>query len=285
VQLPRERRPAPAFTLQFTAGAKPGIVRVVSTGCTRLAGACLPGSSASTDATARVQVDLGLLGGLRTPPAATLTLRGAFDADSAVLGVHNPDPDSGIAVHAGATIAASQARLSTPAGASLAGALVGNDSALASLSTDQFFTSYFGLDKAGWKSQPAVAQIACGGNCSPALSSAVAAAGGNALVWVEGDLTLTGPLALGTVQRPVVIIVNGALRIDGAVMLHGLVYSQTLSWDHTTGSGAAVRGALISEADYRGNGAPELFYDTELLALLNGSSGSFVRVSGSWRDF
>ena len=278
---PPGNSPAPAFTLQFEAGAKPGIVRVVSTGCTRLAGACLPGSSTSVDATARVQTDLGLIGGLRTPPAAALTTRGAFDADAATLGVHN----SGIAVHAGATIAAGHARLSTPAGASLAGALVGNDTALANLSTDQFFASYFGLDKTGWKNQPSVARVDCSAGCGAAVVAAIADAADNAMVWVEGDLDLAGPLTLGSAQHPVVIVVNGTVRLDGAVMLHGLVYGQALNWSHTTGSGAALRGALIGEGDYRGDGAPELFRDTELLSLLKGNTGSFVRVSGSWRDF
>ena len=282
---PVGNNPAPAFTLQFTAGARPGIVRVVSTGCTRLAGACLPGSTASVDATARVQADLGLLGGLRTPPAAALTTRGAFDADAAALGVHNPDPESGIAIHAGGAIAASQARLGTPAGASLAGALVGNDAALAALSADQFFTAYFGLDKAGWKSQPTVTQVACSGNCAGALAAAVADAGDSPMLWIDGDATLAGPLTLGSAQRPVVLVVTGSLRLDGAVTLHGLVYGQALNWNHTSGAGAALRGAAISESDYRGDGAPELFHDAPLLALLKGNSGSFVRVSGSWRDF
>lgn len=277
--------PAPAFTLQFAAGAKPGIVRVVATGCTRLAGACMPGSTASVDATARVQTDLGLLGGLRTPPAAALTTRGAFDADAAAIGVHNPDPDSGIAIHAGTGIAAAHARLSTPAGASLAGALVGNDTALANLSTNQLFASYFGLDKAGWKNQQTVDQVDCAAGCTAALVAAIAAAGNNPMVWVEGDLTLAGPLTLGSAQHPVLIVVNGSVRLTGAVMLHGLIYGQALSWNHTTGSGAAVRGALISEGDYRGDATPELFFDAELLALLKSNSGSFVRVSGSWRDF
>jgi Tfp pilus assembly protein PilX len=282
---PAGNGPAPAFTLQFLAGAKPGIVRVIATGCTRLAGACMPGSTVSVDATARVQVDLGLLGGLRTPPAAALTTRGAFDADAALIGVHNPDPDSGIAIHAGGSIAAGHARLSTPAGASLASALAGNDAALAALTTDQFFATYFGLDKAGWQNQPTVARIDCRVACAAAVMSTIAEAGDNAMLWVDGDLTLTGPLALGSVQHPVALVVNGAVAFDGAVLLHGLVYSQSLSWNHTTGTGAALRGAAISEGDYRGDGAPELFHDSELLALLRGNTGSFVRVSGSWRDF
>ena len=290
---PAGNSPAPAFSLQFAAGAKPGIVRVIATGCTRLAGACVPGAGTSTDATARVQIDLALIGGLRTPPAAAITLRGAFDADTAALGVHNPDPESAVAIHAGGSVAAGQARLGTAAGSwqagaaagALAGVLAGRDSALASLTPDQFFASFFGLDKAGWKQQPSVARLDCRAGCSAALVAAVEASGDNAMAWVEGDLDLAGPMTLGSSQHPVLIVVNGALRLDGAVLLHGLIYSRTMRWDHTAGSGAALRGAAISEGDYQGDGAPELFRDAPTLALLKGNSGSFVRVSGSWRDF
>jgi PilX N-terminal len=276
--------PAVAFTLQFAAGAKPGTVRVVATGCSHLAGVCQSGSTTRADATAKIEVALGLVAGLRTPPAAALTTRGAFDADAAALGLRNPDPATGIALHAGGTIAASHAQLTAPAGAPLSSTLVGNDTALASLSTDRFFASYFGLDKAAWKSQPTVTRVTCSGNCSSALAAAIDAAADTALVWVDGDLDLAGPITLGSPQRPVVIIASGAARLNGAIAVHGVIYAAALRWDSTSG-GAFVRGAALSESSYQGNGTPEFFYDTTVLATLKSNSGSFARVSGSWRDF
>ena len=278
-------RVAPAFTLFFEAGAKPGVVHVVATGCTRLAGACMPGAAANTDASAQLQVDLGLIGGLRTPPAAAITTRGRFDAGAASIGVHNPDPDTGLAIHAGGPIAAAQARLGRPAGATLASALVSHDATLAALSPDAFFTSYFGLDKTSWKRQPSVVQIDCTAGCAAALAAAIASTSDNAMIWVEGDLTLTGPRVLGSSTRPVLIVVSGAARLAGAVQLNGLIYGAALSWNHASGPAAALRGAALSEGDYSGNGAPEVIYDTGVLAQLQSNTGSFVRVSGSWRDF
>ena len=273
-----------AFTVQFQASTKPGVVRVAATGCTDLAGACRPGTTTSAGATARIEAVFGLFAGLRTPPAAALTTRGAVNADTAALGVHNADPESGIAIHAGAAIAASLVRLTPPAGASTAGSLVSNDAALAGQSADQLFASFFGIDKARWKNQPVVTRLSCGG-CSAALADAIAAAGANPLLWIDGDLTLDGPLSLGSPQQPVVIVVNGAARLSGAVRLHGLIYSSALRWDATGGPGALLRGAAISETDYTGDAAPDLFYDRELLAALTGNTGTFTRVSGSWRDF
>ena len=182
--------PFPAFSLQFMASDKAGSVRVVSTGCTRLAGACLAGSSGSTEAIARVEVTVALLTGLRTPPAAALTTRGSVDADSASFGAHNADPSTGIALHAGSSIAAGLARLSGAAGAALSNTSISNDASLASASADRFFVSWFGLDKDRWKNQPAVKRITCSGDCGTALAAAVAAVDGSALLWLDGDLAL-----------------------------------------------------------------------------------------------
>lgn len=281
---PAGSAPAAAFVLQFVPSVKPGVVRVAATGCTSLAGACLASSTTRADASAKIEAALGLAGGLRTPPAATVTVRGAFDAGSAAIGLHNPDPATGIAVDAGGSITAAQARLTPPAGAPKAGALAGNDSALAALDPDHLFASYFGVDKAHWQSQPAVARIDCTADCSAALVAAIDAAADGALIHADGDLTLAGPLTLGSVQRPVAIVVSGTARFDGAVALTGVLYAGALQWTNTAGS-AFVRGALVSEAGYQGNGAPELFYDSAVLDVLQHRAGSFARVNGSWRDF
>lgn len=282
---PSANDPAPAFTLSFQPGARPGSVRVVSTGCTRLAGACVPGGATTADATARVQIELALLPGLRTAPSATLTARGGVTADVQPIGLHNPDPSTGIAVLAGGAIATGRARLTAPAGSPPSTSLVGNDVALAALTPDRFFASYFGLDKAAWRDQPAVTTVDCHSPCAAALQAAIAAAPGNAMLWVEGDLALAGPMTLGTVRAPVLIVVNGTVQLDGAVVVNGLLYSGTLNWSNTSGGGAVLRGALITEDSYQGNGAPDLFYDPQVLAALRGTSGTFARVSGSWRDF
>ena len=275
---------ATAFTVQFAPAAKPGVVRIVANGCTSLAGACLTGSTGRADASARIEVAFGLVGGLNTPPAATVTTRTGFDAGSATLGLHNADPATGIAVNAGSTIDAAQARLTAPAGTPNTGLLVGDDAALAALPADRLFAAYFGVDKAAWRAQPAVTRISCTVDCAAVLGAAIAAAADAALIHVDGDLLLAGPVTIGSAQRPVAIVVTGAAQFDGAVGLHGLLYAASLRWNATAG-GAFVRGALVSEAGYQGSGAPELFYDPLVLGALKQATGSFARVNGSWRDF
>ena len=277
--------PFPAFSLQFAAGDNPGSVRVISTGCTQLAGACLAGSSARPDAIARVEVSVALLAGLRTPPAAALTTRGGVDADSALLGAHNADPATGLAIHAGTGIAAGRARLSTAAGAPLSSALLGNDATLADQSAERWFASTFGLDKDRWKDQPAVQRITCSSDCAAVIDAAVHATDGSALLWLDGDLALEGPATLGSPEHPLVLVVSGTAQLRGAVALHGVLYAASLQWNDSVAPGALLRGAAMSEAGYSGNGAPEFVYDRRVLDILQTRSGSFARVNGSWRDF
>ncbi|MEO8806625.1 MAG: PilX N-terminal domain-containing pilus assembly protein [Burkholderiaceae bacterium] len=277
--------PFPAFSLQFASGDKPGSLRVISTGCTQLAGACLAGSSTRPDAIARVELSVALLTGLRTPPAAALTTRGSVDADSAAFGAHNADPATGIAIHAGTSIAAGRASLSTAAGAPLASALLGNDASLVEQSADRWFASTFGLDKERWKTQPAVQRITCSSDCAATIDAAVRATDGSALLWLDGDLALEGPASLGSPEHPLVLVVSGTAQLRGAITLHGVLYAASLQWNDSVAPGALLRGAAMSEAGYSGNGAPEFVYDRRALDILQTRSGSFARVNGGWRDF
>ncbi|MDQ6679990.1 MAG: pilus assembly PilX N-terminal domain-containing protein, partial [Pseudomonadota bacterium] len=277
---------APAFTLRFQSVAQPGLVRVIAVGCTNLAGACVPGDGERVDATAQVQVLFGLLPALRTAPAAALTARGSIDAGVAALGARNSDAASGgLALHAGDHIDTAHARLSVPAGGPAATAVVEHDTALANLTPAQFFAAFFGVDNNTWRTQPVVRHVTCTGDCTEALSSAIGRDAAASLVHVNGDVTISGPVALGSVQRPVVIIAAGTVRLSGAVAITGAVYGGSVVWNDTTGPGAVLRGALISETDYAGNGAPDIVYDAAVLARLNGNAGGFARVNGSWRDF
>jgi hypothetical protein len=274
---------APGFSIQFAAAERPGTVRVVSTGCSRAANLCIADDNRRHAAYARVEAIVALVPALRTPPAAALTTRGAV-ASAAAFGAHNVDPESGLAIHAGGTISAAAVRLTAPAGASLDEVLLPNDAALAGSTPARFFANHFGIGKADWSAQPGVTRIPCGADCVPTLLRALDTAGTPPLIWIDGDLELDGPVAIGTPERPAVLIVSGALRLAGAVRVHGVLQAGTVTWT-TPDAAALLRGALLSEAGYSGDGTPALVYDRSMLATLQRASGSFVRVGGSWRDF
>jgi Tfp pilus assembly protein PilX len=146
--------------------------------------------------------------------------------------------------------------------------------------SDQFFATIFGVDKATWQNQPTVSRVACSTDCGGAIADAIAA--GHALIWIDGDLALTGPLTLGSTAQPIVIVANGTARLDGPVTIVGAVYAAALA---LTGTSATVQGAVLNEGLYAGPASPDFRLDPAVLAILAHQTGSFVRVSGSWRDF
>ena len=145
---------------------------------------------------------------------------------------------------------------------------------------DQFFATFFGIDKTTWQSQSLVARVNCGADCGHAIGEAIAA--GNALIQVDGDLALTGPLTLGTAAHPVVIVASGSAHLDGGVTIVGALYTTSAT---VSGTGTLVQGAVINEGLYAGPAAPDFRLDADVLAALAHQTGSFARVSGSWRDF
>ncbi len=261
----------PGFSVEFGATTRPGLVRLIASG--------RAGADASST---QVQVLLALVPGLSTPPVAPLTVKESVSVSGA-LGLHNPDAAAGgLVLDAGGTVAMPNLRITTAAGGAAAAASVERDAALSTASAASFFTGFFGLDKDTWSDQPAVAHLRCASNCGTELSAAIDAA---TLIHIDGDLQLEGPLTLGTRERPVLLVASGAVTLNGAVAIHGVVYGSSVAWNATGGGGAWVRGAVVSETGFQGNASPDLIYDSAVLAMLKGNSGSFARVPGSWKDF
>jgi len=285
VAAPDGSETAPGFALQFGDGPRPGIVRAIASGCTRSDAPCTAISEAGHEAATRVEVAFGLIPGLRAAPVAALTVGGNVDAGASALGAHNRDAASGgTAIHAGGSVAGDALRLSAPAGSPLDGAIAAGDAQLAALDADRFFARWFGMDRTAWRAQPAATQLDCSGSCGSAV--AIAVASGGRLVAVEGDFTLDGPLTLGTPDRPIVLLAAGALRLRGAVTLHGVVIAGSIDWrDAAVNAGALIQGAALLDGDYTGDAAADFVHDAALLARLQRATGSFTRVNGSWKDF
>jgi hypothetical protein len=278
---------APAFIVHFESGTAPGTLRLLSTGCSAPAGECAPGSGADPDATARVELTLGLLPGLAQLPIAALTARTTVNAGNADIGLHNPDPGSGgVAVHAGGSVEAPHARLTGAPGAGAAQVVVDRDDALQSTPADQLFATLFGLAKPLWREQGAVAHLACDGECGPALMQALGHGTARRMVWIVGNPQFSAPLVIGTPERPVIVASSGTLRLVGDVQVHGIVYAAAFEWaDGGSGGTPLLRGAAVSEGSYQGSAAADLFRDAAVLDRLKTGTGSFARVPGSWKDF
>jgi Tfp pilus assembly protein PilX len=277
---------APAFAIEFAASPRPGVVRIVATGCTRrdASGVCAPTTAIGHEAAARLEAAWALLPALRSAPVAALTVRGNVDAGAAALGVHNIDPGSaGLALHAGGRVTGAALRITAPSGSALGGAIVAGDASLSASTGEQFFARYFGMDRRAWSAQPAVQRIACASDCTAAITAAIAA--GKRLLFIDGDLALIGPAALGSAAEPIAIVAAGALRFSGDVAINGIVHGISLAWNDASAADAFVRGAALVGGDYAGNAAADFSHDDAVLTRLKTGAGSFVRVNGSWKDF
>ena len=277
----------PAFAVRLVAVPRRGLVQLVVTGCDRYAPACLPGSPVGPagDATAQLQVLLGLLPALATLPAAALTVRGDAVADGALVLVNDQSEGTGLAVQAGGAVGLPRAMLTTSPGRTPAEAVAADDETLAGTPADRLLTRLLGVDLLRWLQLPTVQRLDCPADCTAALTAATAAPGALSSLHVAGDLVLEGGATFGDAERPLLLVVDGAVRLRGGVRLHGVVISRSASWDTHGSADARIDGALVALGEVVGDGSATIVHDEGVLSRLGAQAGSFVVVPGSWRDF
>ena len=275
----------PAFSVRFVAEPRAGMVQVVATGCDTFGAACNAptGGAPAGGATARVQATFALLPALASLPSAALTVRGDIASNAALTLVNQDAATQGLTARAGGTIAAPMANLLTLPGRSGADSLAARDGELGTVDADRLLARLLGVDAARWQQLPGVRRLACGIECANAIADA--ATQGASMFWIEGDLAIEGPLTLGSAERPLLLVVEGELRLQGAMAVHGVVVTRAPAWDTGGTAGAEIHGALVALGDLRGDGTPTIVRDRDVLARLHGALGHFARVAGSWRDF
>ncbi|QPF73846.1 hypothetical protein G8A07_13575 [Roseateles sp. DAIF2] len=277
----------PMFGVRFGELARPGVVRVLVQGCTGALGQCRNAATDRVDlAQNTLQFHAALVSALKTPPAGPLTARDTVDLGAAGLGLHNTDPrQGGLLMQIGATeYSGSLARSSSTPGTPPGSALVRGDSTLTRGSPEDMFRLFFGMSAATYSQQPAMRGVGCAaGDCGTALVEAHGR--GADLLWVEGGARIASNIELGTLERPVLLVVNGALSLDGPMRLNGLVYVRgDANWSNGSGQPARLTGALLSEGKVTAAGLVDIDYHAGLIQMLSNQRGSFVRVPGSWMD-
>lgn len=277
----------PAFALHFVAAPRSGMVQLMATGCDHHAPACLPGlgGAATGGASARAQVLLGLLPALATVPVAALTARGDIAVGGPLALANTAPGGGGLTAQAAGSIAMPLASLTTLPGMTAAASLAAADAQLAGTDAERLLSRFLGLDRSRWQQLAGVQKPDCPADCGAMLTAAIGPDAAHRLAWIAGDLNLDGPLTLGAAAQPVLLVVEGQVRLSGGVVVHGVVLTLAANWDTSGSANAQVHGALIALGNVGGNGTPSIAYDAAVLARLHGQLGSFVRVPGSWRDF
>ncbi|GAB4563665.1 MAG: hypothetical protein Tsb007_31840 [Rhizobacter sp.] len=256
------------FSIQFAETGTAGVMQLNARGAA--------GGSLS-----QLQVHLGRLPGLDSLPAAALTVRGPATFGTGTFGVHHTDPASGgLTLHSGAPLASWPSYLRSTPGTPASASVLADDAALAALAPQGLFTSLFRMDKSHWRTQPMVHELDCSNACDGALAEAATR---HQLLWLRGGLRLDTPVSLGTSQRPVLLVVDGPIELNGSAVIHGLVYATHASWVDT--AGAAIHGAVVLEDALQASGNTQIHHHLAVLQALHQHTGSYARLANSWRDF
>lgn len=291
---PAQAEDAPGFTVEMAAvPGDPESLRIVSRGCSGLGAQCVPGSDRGpADATATVQALLKLRPGIRSLPVAAVTAGGPATLGGGLRLANTDVRTQGRAVHAAAAVGlAAGVGVGTLPGSPVAQAVLADDEFLARLAAQDadgsgFFAAWFGLTPEQFAAAPTTHRLGgCqGAGCAIAIQAAWAE--GHDSFVVDGDLQLDAGgwpgAAIGTPERPLLLVVRGRLVLRGGARFHGLIYV-----DAAPGSAsidAQVDGALVARGPLDAHGSGTLTYDPAILTRLAARVGVVARVPGSWQD-
>jgi hypothetical protein len=293
--VPEGAGPFPAFAVRFAdQTARQGIVRVEVNGCNSLDWECLvrirDEIGAGTVCRSTLCSMVALHGAARVTPAAAVTARGAVTVTGTGVTVRNTDVASGaLTVRAGGTLTGTPALQGAP-GTPGARSVLDNDASLRdpALADDTaecagcLFTATFGVRPSSYRLQPAVVELDCSGGCTTAQVATAAAVNPGRPLWLSGaggvDID-DAALVLGTANVPLVLVVEGPLRVSAAATIHGVAYAGSV-----TMTAGTVNGAVLSTGTVDLQGSTTVAFDRAVLDRLQLAAGSFVRVPGGWRD-
>lgn len=270
-------------------------VLVTSYGCTAADGRCVPGATNPADAYQRISVLLKLRPALRAVPAAAITTGGSLKLTSAASSVSNTDADSnGILVNAGGGINTTAVpdcngsfkdfqNTSTLPGTPWQNSMISNDASLSALSasTDAMFESYFGTTLAQFQADTSTKNLT---NCGTVVNDFYSA-------FDEGyrSFYTACPFQtqnnLGSLAKPIILVTTSTLKFNGGANIYGLIYGEQTTWDQVGLGNGSINGALIVRGNYCANANAEYNYNADALKNIRGSTGTLIRVPGSWKDF
>jgi len=280
--------PSPSFQVRLQGLSRPGTVRVTVSACSHAPGIC--NSPHNDAAQASVEQDLALYSALRNPPRAALLSVGIVHLDNAANAMaalpaitNTAEPQAPLIVQTGADIVGNTSGLHAGSGTNSAPMIRSFQPHLQYKLRDTLFLQQFGVPRAAYMHQAAMRHIDCnsGQDCSNALNQAQL--GGARLLGIPGPAQIDGALNLGDALHPVVLFVDGDLRIDGPAHLHGLlIVGGDLDWQALAGQTSRIEGAVICLGQTHLRGPVWLDHAPALLERLRLQQGSFVPLPGSW---
>ncbi len=102
------------------------------------------------------------------------------------------------------------------------------------------------------------------------------------IIWVDANSPDLGNKTYGTVSEPVIIIVTGAMTINGSPEINGMLY---VAGSLQVNGSPTINGALMAGGAISGNGNFTILYDKNILDNSLTVNAGFTMQSGSWHDW
>lgn len=282
---------SPSFGIfEMAAGKRGGTFAIRVVGCSTSAfGTCfgdLGEISSQQISRNLVDVTLGLVSAVRSPPATPLVVRGDVDSTGDGLGLHNADPRTTgmLATLGGNWTGMVDGRLESVPGTSAAQTVSQGDATLKnSADAEAVFRMFMGASSMRFQQHPSLRKLSCSGDCAGALEKAYQA--GQRMVWVEGKLDLTSNKVIGSISDPMLVVASGNVTLDGPFQFSGmLVTLGNLAWTNAAGAPSVINGIVLVGGAVRTEGRMDIVYQQIVTDNLSNRMGSYVRVPGSWLD-
>ncbi len=158
-----------------------------------------------------------------------------------------------------------------------------NDNTYQSYNGDAFFQSYFKANKATIKNQ---ANLKISNSRGTNISAQLNGKKGQ-LIWVDqtgGPAQINGNTNIGSPSEPVILIINGEVKISGNVVIYGLLYVAS-DWSNDGGGNVNVYGNVGVEGNFNTSGNFSINYDKRVFDYFTNGSSAGAVIPGSWRDF
>ncbi len=253
------------------------LIKITSTGSN---------SDSTANKTVSQLIQFGSL--LVNPPNIPLLSQGSvsLSGNSSIINIYNNNT-----IKSGSTVSLSgSADTVTSAGTSSTAGHLGSDitqnnSAMASQTNDDFFATYFGQSPTTVKGSVAHYYS---NNSSTNYSSTLGGMTG-ATIWIDqtgGEASLNSNITIGSVNNPVLLIVNGNLKITGNVTIYGYVFIMGDSSTSLLGN-LNIIGGVGTAGQISAAGSIQINYSPTTLTNLQNSSAMryYAKVPGSWKDF
>ncbi len=161
-----------------------------------------------------------------------------------------------------------------------------NNSTLSSMSSSDFFSTYFGKTSNQVKSSMLnVYSNSTNTNYSSTLNGKT-----GTTIWIDqlaGTASISGNTTIGSAANPVLLVVNGDLKLSGNVTIYGYVFVLgTNDIDSITGN-LQITGGIASTGSLLMSGSSTLSYNPTVISNLQNSPALnyYAKIPGTWKDF